>query len=36
VRAGKIALGSVLRAPFGCAPGLDLSGLVTVELKTRV
>jgi len=30
VRAGKIALGSVLRAPFGCAPGLDLSGLEPV------
>jgi hypothetical protein len=27
VREGKIALGSVLRAPFGCAPGLDLGGL---------
>lgn len=27
VRDGKIALGSVLAAPFGCAPGLDLSGM---------
>ncbi len=32
VRAGRLALGSVLRAPFGCAPGLDLSALETVEL----
>jgi hypothetical protein len=32
VRAGKIALGSVLRAPFGCAPGLDLDGLEPVAL----
>jgi hypothetical protein len=32
VRGGKIALGSVLRAPFGCAPGLDLSGLEPVAL----
>ena len=32
VRGGKIALGSALRAPFGCAPGLDLSGLETVAL----
>jgi hypothetical protein len=27
VRGGRLPLGSVLRAPFGCAPGLDLSGL---------
>jgi hypothetical protein len=27
VRRGRLPLGSVLRAPFGCAPGLDLSGL---------
>jgi hypothetical protein len=33
VRAGRIALGSVLRAPFGCAPGLDLRGLEPVELQ---
>ncbi len=32
VRASRLALGSVLRAPFGCAPGLDLSALETVEL----
>jgi len=32
VRAGRIDLGSVLRAPFGCAPGLDLGGLETVAL----
>jgi hypothetical protein len=32
VRAGKIALASVLRAPFGCAPGLDLGGLESVPL----
>jgi hypothetical protein len=32
VRAGKISLGSVLRAPFGCAPGLDLRGLEGVAL----
>ena len=33
VRDGRIALGSVLRAPFGCAPGLDLSGLEVVPLR---
>ena len=27
VRDGRIALGSTLNAPFGCAAGLDLSGL---------
>ena len=32
VRAGKVSLGSVLRAPFGCAPGLDLRGLEPVAL----
>ena len=32
VRDGRIALGSVLRAPFGCVPGLDLSGLETVAI----
>lgn len=32
VRDGKIALGTTLRAPFGCAPGLDLRGLETVSL----
>lgn len=32
VRAGQIALGSVLRAPFGCAPGLDLGSLETISL----
>jgi hypothetical protein len=32
VRDGKIALGSTLRAPFGCAPGLDLSGLESVDV----
>ena len=31
VRAGKLSLGSVLRAPFGCAPGLPLSELATVS-----
>ena len=35
VRAGKIALGTTLRAPFGCAPGLDLHGLAPVELKVE-
>ncbi len=32
VKAGKIQLGTVLRAPFGCAVGLDLSALERVEL----
>ena len=32
VRAGKIPLGTILRAPFGCAPGLDLGGLESVSL----
>lgn len=32
VRAGRLELGSVLSAPFGCAPGLDLGGLDAVEL----
>jgi len=32
VRAGQIALGTILQAPFGCAPGLDLSGLETIAL----
>lgn len=35
VRAGKIELGSVLRAPFGCAPVLDLHGLESVELQSE-
>jgi len=33
VRGGKMALGSTLRAPLGCAVGLDLSALERVELK---
>ena len=33
VRAGKIALGTALRAPFGCAPGLDLSALAPASLS---
>lgn len=32
VRAGRIALGTTLRAPFGCAPGLELRALETVTL----
>ncbi|MBS0632163.1 MAG: hypothetical protein JSS11_09635 [Verrucomicrobia bacterium] len=32
VRGGRLHLGSVLRAPFGCAAGLDLSGLATVPV----
>ncbi len=32
VRDGKIALGSVLCAPFGCAPGLPLNELAVVPL----
>lgn len=32
VRAGKMQLGSVLRAPFGCAGDLDLSAFSTVAL----
>ena len=32
VREGKIALGSVLRAPFGCAPGLSFDGMESVSL----
>jgi len=32
VRAGKVALGSALRAPFGCAPGLPLDSLEEVSL----
>jgi hypothetical protein len=32
VRDGRIAIGSTLRAPFGCAPGLDLSQLETVPV----
>jgi hypothetical protein len=35
VRRGKIALGSVLRAPLGCAPGLDLRGLEPVESQVE-
>lgn len=30
VRAGRLQLCSVLRAPFGCVPGLDFAGLETV------
>ncbi len=33
VREGKIALGTALSAPFGCAPGLELSALERTELK---
>ena len=33
VRNGTIALGSTLRTPFGCAPGLDLSALKPVALS---
>ena len=33
VRAGRITLGTALRAPFGCAPGMDLSGLDSVALS---
>ena len=33
VREGKIALGTTLSAPFGCAPGLDLSALQPVPLE---
>ena len=32
VRAGQIALGTVLRAPFGCATGLDLGALEAVSV----
>jgi hypothetical protein len=32
VRAGKVSLGSALRAPFGCAPGLPLDELARVPL----
>jgi hypothetical protein len=32
VREGKIKLGTTLRAPFGCAPGLDLHGLTRAEI----
>lgn len=35
VRDGQVALGSTLRAPFGCAPGLDLHGLARTELKVE-
>jgi len=35
VREGRIALGSVLRAPFGCAVGLDLGALECVGLKVE-
>ncbi|QYM78989.1 hypothetical protein K0B96_17055 [Horticoccus luteus] len=33
VREGQIELGSVLAAPFGCAPGMDLSSLKTTALE---
>ena len=33
VREGKITLGSALRAPFGCAPGLSLAGTENVSLS---
>jgi hypothetical protein len=32
VRDGRITLGSALRAPFGCVPGLDLRGVEQVTL----
>jgi hypothetical protein len=32
VRGGKVSMGSALRAPFGCAPGLPLGGLERVSL----
>ena len=35
VREGKIHLGTVLRAPLGCAVGLDLSALARTELKVE-
>lgn len=35
VRAGRLALGTTLGAPFGCAPGLPLDGLMLVELNVE-
>jgi hypothetical protein len=34
VRDGRVALGSILRAPFGCMPGVPLNRLSRVEIFT--